>query len=204
MLMVYGKWPTPAVGSTVYYRVYHRSAFPNNLADGGYHPLQNGLNNLAWEWKTGVVENGHVVLEWWFNPFVGNYPWTHFDTGSLFNNKTPVYSVNKTWRIEWALTRNTISTAKVLIRIYDESQSTTTPVFTNDNFWDMDGVGSLTADVAHGTVNLVPSLDESFQNINLGNNGPDVYTRTGNNYEYYGGFAVCLTDWCGPYVSTRG
>lgn len=203
MLMTNGKWPTPPIDGTVYYRVYHRSAFPNNFANGGFHPFQNGLNNLAWEWKTGVVANGQVTLQFWLNGSQDHYPYTHFDISGG-------YLSNHTYRIEWAITRKATGVVgqwgtvtnpgRVQIRIYDESISKTVPAFTNDSFHQMDATTTLTADSAKYYFSLSPSVDESFSAINLGNNGPQVDSRTGNNYEYYGGFAVC-TSWCGAYTA---
>lgn len=201
MINVTSAWAAPVAGSTIYYRIYFR----NDIADGATwlgnnsHPIQLGGLSPEMEWLLQYTggNNGHgesqansIGLAAYLGNAGQSYPDNYYMAGGWGHGTLPSSLV---WnRLEWALTRHaTNSTCKLQVRVYNNAGSLT---WTNVDFW---------GDQNHQLSVIDPTLTFSDMTnilcgVNLGNNGPDQQP-TGNNYIYWGGFAVSRTDWCGAY-----
>lgn len=179
------------IGEFAFYRVYYHCAFPNNFNPGIYHHIQNGLNNLTWEWTINNTGVGYAEVNWYPITTPEAYPWIHVMTGNASNGKTQ-FLLNHTYRVEWRLENIDGVSARVEIRIFDEAVSKTVPIFTNADFWATDSTTlNYSNSPTRNRFNIVNGAGPTFGLFTCGNNGPSADPgRAGNNYEYYADFAT--------------
>lgn len=181
-------WPAPAVGESIYFRMLHYNGLPEGSGVAFSHGMQSNI---------GSISHGFQI----FSPEGGTFTYGFFslsgDVDSFFVRlpaRTPL-------RIEWQLVREPgPARARVRIRIFDESVSTTTPRWTQDDFLENFGEGP------ESLGSLDPSIDlgdegNGFRRYLFGTSGNSSMDTTGF---IVTGFAVCDGSWCGPYHPGEG
>ncbi len=182
---VAGAWPLPAIGRWIYKRVYWR----NNASTAG----QAGFNHPVQSCAGAGPKCGDL---WWRHNFPGGSTWqlqlTTNDTPYPENHHSPgrVFAYDTTYRLEWAMKRLSTTTWELHARIYDSNDVL---LYADGDFLNSEGRGSL-LDLPTIRTNDPTSQIEAL----IGWQGGRGVTG-GGEYIYFGGFAVSLTDWCGPY-----
>jgi hypothetical protein len=186
MVRATNQWTAPAVGQSIYFRIYYRNAAPDGANIGQAHPVQ--ATSIAWEWKIRMPSNGITTLQWIFPNLA--YPDTHYDA--------PV-NTHQTYRLEWRIQRVSSSTCKVQVRVYDSGNV----LIHDNNTFRSESYGGTTYPLATRNPDMPCSGDSDFRTLEVGNNGPITTVGPGV-YVYWGGAAVSLTGWVGPYSPTGG
>lgn len=207
MVQATGQWSIPAVGNSIYFRLYFRSDWTDGLSVGNPHFIQHGGLTPGMEWvyrapggDSGRGESQASSIETNFFASSGTYPNNNFAAGGYGHGTLTSSGV---WnRQEWQFLRDTTNTAQLTVRIYNGAGVLT---WTNVDMW-----GDLSArlSVANPSFPLTDlgggaNPTNQLSTINLGNNGPGSQPA-GNNYFYFGGFAVNLSGFPGPYSLARG
>ena len=180
-------WALPAIGSSIWKRVYWRNNASSPGPAGFVHPLQSCAGAGP---KCGDL--------WWRHNFPGGTTWqlqlTTNDTPYPENHHSPgsVFAYDKTYRLEWQMKRLTATTWELHARIYD---SNNVLLYGDGDFFNSDGDRSL-LDLPTIITNDPTSQQECMIVFQGGNGIPG-----GGEYLYLGGYAVSLTDWCGPHGS---
>jgi hypothetical protein len=186
MMHTDSQWPAPAVGQSLYFRIYYRNAVADGASLAEAHPIQ--ATNIAWEWKLTTPAAGIAPLRWIFPQQV--YPDIHFDA--------PLQT-NQTYRVEWRIQHQAVGVCKVELRVYDGSDVLR---FGNGDFLTELYLGQ-NIPLAVRNPDLACGASADFQTMEVGNNDPNVYTGV-NQYVYWGGAAVSATHWVGPYTPSGG
>jgi hypothetical protein len=185
--MVGTKWPLPTVGTQyLFMRYYFRDALPDGTNAGNPHHMESHVGDIAWAWKHHDPTGGQFDFVWEFPR--NNYPDVEFAVR---------LSTNATYRAEARLFRDSATTAKALVRVYNSSN---TLLATNDNFLNGNGT-SLTA--RDPSITRVTSVAQDLQSMDLGQSGQFGSTAGPGLYNYFGGVAVRVTSdangWIGAY-----
>jgi hypothetical protein len=193
-LKMVNAWPTPDVGTSIYYRMYYRCEFTDaaGFQDGSnHHPVQAD-DNGTWNFHVGNNIDGTFRL------------YIHWDTvlqNWVCNGSTTSLSKNTTYRVEWKVTRATSTTNSMAIRVYGSDDATLLfPNSGNTLFVGDGGSASLEAWGAgfNGGRTGPGSGIDSLALMELGcNGGPALANQP--QYQYYGGVMVRNDTWCGPY-----
>ena len=188
-------WNLPAPGGVLCRRLYFR----HNI-DGSntvtHHPVQSaftaGSCPYAAEWVMDKNDTFRFQVATLVdgNPSANQHRWqTTLQRG-------------QTYRVEERYERVSSTVWKLHIRIYHSSDETT-PIRTDPNFQcDLHSAHTLAAGL--DIVIPDPTCMQHMFIVNQGvgpGRGSDTAT---SNLIYYGGFAVSLTDWCGPFVPGEG
>lgn len=208
MVQASGQWGVPAVGNSIWFRMYVRSDWADGLSVGNPHFVQHGGLAPGMEWvfrapggDTGRFESLQAnSIETNFFISGNSSPTNNYAAGGYGHGTlTPSGAF---FRIEWQLFRNATNTARLTVRIYNAAGTLT---WQNADMW-----GDLNSQlsVANPDLPLIdlaggPNPTNQLGTLQLGNNGPGSQP-TGNHYFYFAGFAVNLSDWPGPYSATRG
>ncbi len=182
---VAGAWALPAIGGSIWKRVYWRNNASSPGPAGFVHPLQSCAGAGP---KCGDL--------WWRHNFPGGTTWhlqlTTNDTPYPENHHSPgsVFAYNTTYRFEWQMKRLTTTTWELHARIYDSNDVL---LYDDGDFLNSDGDKSL-LDLPTIITNDPTSQQECMIVFQGGNGIPG-----GGEYLYFGGYAVSLTDWCGAY-----
>lgn len=182
---VAGAWSLPAIGSSIWKRIYWR----NNTSTSG----QGGFNHPVQSCAFGGSKCGDL---WWRHNFPGGSTWhlqlTTNDTPYPENHHSPgsVFSYNVTYRLEWQMKRLTATTWELHARIYD---SRDVLLYDDGDFVNSEGNGSL-LDLPTIITNDPRSQTECLIGWQGGRG-----VIGGGEYIYFGAYAVSLTDWCGAY-----
>lgn len=181
------RWPIPAVGESVWFRVYKRVVYPASqpaLGNNNHALEERSGNSSNWSFSFDINDNG------WRPKFqsqvVNRYA---LSNGSSAN---PVYLArNVTYRLEWQIQRIAPATCNFHIRIYD---SANTLLYDDSDFY----IGTTQHLGQAPALTLTdPDALDAWQ---LGTNGPganpdgDIVPMW-----YFGAAAVSRADWCGPY-----
>ncbi len=179
--------PNPAVGNSLFYRVYLRVATPDAYtADNLTHPYQDGPSGSQTNWQHEVVTSP-------------NGTWIHrLNTGNAWPNNrwpSPTLNKNQTYRFELQIHRIGTTTWNAHVRLYDSSDRliATDADYNNIN----------------NSANLASTPTFTFNNISfltglqIGGNGwaGGVAGDYGFIAYYWGGLCVRTNDWCGPYAN---
>lgn len=223
------QWPDPIVGGFSAHRMYWRCDIPNsygNLEMNSYHPIEPMAFHppLQFEYQIGVNADGTVLFRVSFG-FTDNTTIGQGPTDWYIKYDCPLLSKFKTYRLEWKQIRisavdtggDTDYNYNYDVRIYDESISATTPLYTAADFVRISGPGSPAPNtLAHDnpinfTMSTSPTADAgtttTTRSQTVGTNGAagtawnSVGTTTRDAFTYFGGVAVSQQDWCGPYVA---
>lgn len=197
-----GILPIPAVGDVQYYRYYYRNDQPYPVTDEQTHPVQDG--------STGGTLNFEMTAR-----NTDGADATFFVTQMLFNGPStvvfnaPLVLRHHTYRFEWRMYRDSTTTFKFDVRVYDEAISALTPLYTGDDYIQtLPIIGSpptLTeyfASTSHTFQNVL-----SLEGINIGVNDGGIAGEDGD-YGYQNGVVITRNEtynselWIGPYGAT--
>jgi hypothetical protein len=190
---VYGTniWAQPAIGESVAFRLYLRNEIADSEGDksanlNSHHPVESNFGNLSWEWLLTSRADGTFPIR--FNtPNGGSGHWVLSQWPEDYLNKF------QTYRLEWKFNRTAVNKYSLDIRIYNQSGAL---IYDKNSIYSGSSANPL----------ATAGLDENLTDANMlgwvvGTNGGG-WTFISDQYTYYGGAAVCLNDWCGPYVSS--
>jgi len=183
-------WPLPAVGGVLARRMYVRMSMDGSSA-GNHHPVQSafsaGACAYAAEW---MISKGTTFA----------FGVANLQNGSLAeaNNHEWMTTLTRdvTYRVEERYQRVTVTTWKLSIRIYDQSGAL---IRQNADFKDTRHTGATLAGQAD-IVTPDPTCLQHFMIVNQGVGAGRGSSNVNADRIYYGGFAVSLTDWVGPYT----
>lgn len=183
-----GGWPAPDIGETIYFRMLIYNDLPANSGVAFEHGMQSNIGQIAHGWQ-------------FFSPDgSGNAQLGFFSLTGGFSNYFASVPAGRPLRLEWAMTRLTGASARVELRVYDETVSTTQHGWSNRDFLGNWGQGPLNLESLTDQLPLGTSTD-GFRTYTFGAAGTTASVATGL---YVTGFAVCLQDWCGPYQFGEG
>lgn len=201
-------WQLPPIGGSLYYRLYFRFAI-GGTGGGTHHPFQSCVNaggccpQSWWKVQKPSATSGETIPL-----FIEQYGAA---SGGPHHHQWGVLDLtrNVTYRVEERYERTGTETWIVRARVYDESVSTTVPIRDESDF-----ACGFSQNPEHGAHTMATALPILFENSSclrgrmLVNQGVGL-TGRGNddpnaNRIYYGGFAVSLSDWIGPYVPGEG
>ena len=191
MLQAVNQWRAPEVGESIYYRFYYRTAVPNGQDLGTAHFFHVGGAGYDYhaQWRNpGTPSNGRALLTtmWYLD---GPAPY--------WSNRITI-NTNQTYRVEWRLQRTASAEMRMDVRVYDNNGAL---LFDDDDF--INDLGTLAS--TDPTERLADP--NALRVLEMGNNDPGGGSLfgTGNQvYVYYGGVAVSLDGWIGPYRSGEG
>ena len=190
------KWPEPAVGESLFFRLYLRNEISDVEGDKGlnsHHPIQTDPSG-PWAWHFSCNGNGTFPI--YFGVTNAPFPKNHWILGIF-----PGVALSKsgTYRLEWRIRRDSATLYSVHSRIYNSS---------NQLVWSEDGVGASggafmgesagtqpTQAQANGTMQLTSNTD--LRHLEIGSNGGPTFIQ--DEFFYYGGMMVRKDNWCGPY-----
>ena len=171
---------TPAVGDSVYFRVYVRIARNETSTTNSNHEIEPVGHTCAyaWQWIFDSYSNGTWRVRIGTGPDGG--PVTRWFPGGANLNQSIVY------RLEWKFTKQSGTDNWLMdLRIYDDT-------------------GTLVKEGSDFTYSGTPL---NAGTITIGDaciNGDFTLGREGNLISapldyYWGGAAICDNNWCGPY-----
>lgn len=192
MVQVEDRWPAPAVGQYLFVRAYWRNAVPDGQTLGLPHPIHigRGMGGAAYAtWMNFTAPSGgssDMVLQLGGGPPFPDMYWSF------------AFATNRTYRIEWRLHRETASTARVSLRVYDDTGA----LIGENADWSNRENGANARTLAQSNP-AMPVNDASFRLLEVGCNGPAGLAAGTGRYAYFGGLAVAVSSsadgWIGPY-----
>ncbi len=186
VVYVAGAWSLPAIGQWIYKRVYWR----NNARTAG----QAGFNHPVQSCAGAGPKCGDL---WWRHDFPGGSRWqlqlTTNDTPYPENHHSPgrVFAYDATYCLEWGMKHLSTTSWELHARIHD---SNNVLLYSDGDFLNSAGSGSLL------DLPTIRTADPSSQVEALIGWQAGRGVTGGGEYLYFGGYAVSLTDWCGPYL----
>ena len=189
-VLVKNGWALPAVGGSLYFRLYFRYDVGAGTGHDHLHTVQTGPpGNCPY---TAELLFGRVSPTT-FTLSIANYGGSSSGAnGHEWLVKRPL-SRAQTYRIEEQYIRTATNSWKVHARLYDSRNNL---VASDADFQESYGAGTLASysgSITSGTDCLRNKMI-GFPNQNGGSDDP------AHQHIYYGGFAVSLTNWIGPYV----
>ncbi|HWA59392.1 MAG TPA: hypothetical protein VG692_19215 [Gemmatimonadales bacterium] len=203
-VMANNLWQLPAVGSAIYFRVYLRNTVGDNVDAGSSyastHPVEsegnpNGISGGYYAMHYGSYADG--TFPFYVNVNNAAYPYNGWTPGAPSSthggrNYDPATLVkNTTYRVEWKFTRVAAGRYDLDMRIYGSDDKTL--LFDRSNIF---AWGGSRQTLATNGSNL-PIDDAHMTELRIGINGG--FATPSPQFVYWGGFAVCANDWCGPY-----
>ena len=182
-------WPIPAIGQSVYFRIYKRVVYPvpgnPNLGNNNHNIEEQAGGASNWSWSFDVDANG-------WRPKMQSQVANKY---ALTSGGSAAYLArNQTYRLEWQIHRIGASTCNIPGRIYN---SAGTLLYSDANFVNQSTGVSL---AATPTLNLTNA--ETLDAWQVGTNGPGVDPGgTVTPMWYLGCAAVRADGWCGPYLN---
>lgn len=180
------RWPIPAIGESLYFRLYKRLVYPvptYPALGNGNHPIEERAGGSSnWSWSFDVDASG-------WRPKLQSQVSTRY---YLTSGGSPVYLArNATYRLEWQVKRTGAAALELHARIYNSANAL---LYGDADF--MNGATSL-ADLPVCGVTDLNGLD----GLQVGTNGPTTTDPGGSIIPmwYLGCVAVRADDWCGPY-----
>lgn len=184
----------PAIGESIYFRFYRRIALPNSHTGDqtthGFHDDTRCCSDMNLSLTLSTTTSGTYGLE------IGT-GYAANDTIAFWSTPNSALQKFQTYRMEFRVHRVSHDGFKLEARVYDSSDQL---VLSNQDFtatgWGARGNHSL----ADGKVlNFASSRGvNALLDLRLGLNGIGGVSGT-YPHGYWGAFAVCANDWCGPY-----
>jgi len=182
-------WTLPPIGSAIWFRIYIRNDIGGTSSGGATRPIQTGppgschLTHMVGMERTGTTGLSLSIN----NETSGNsHVW----------RVSPELQRQQTYRLEYQYTRQATNAWTLHARIYDEAGNL---IRSDADFYDNGGSTTLatySGTITSGTDCLLNHMIGYGQEP--GNGSPDP----AHQQIYYGGFAVSLSDWIGPYGSS--
>lgn len=197
-----GTLSIPGIGESRYYRFYIRVVLPDSYTttDWQTHPIQvgNAAGDSIWMF---IINNRP---EFTSSPFGSSIPAGHYSAEIWFDQGGthwyfPFLPKHETHRFELKVTRDTSTTLKAEMRVYDSSG---TLLYDSDDVIDFDDNVQSTFYASNSTT--IGTSVNSFAVLNCGNNGVGGTAATDEVLTYQGAFGVRTDDWCGPYGNGIG
>lgn len=207
-VMANNLWNLPPVGGSLAFRIYIRNEIADAQGDKGtvyasHHPIEStgvdgSLTGAYYAWHFGSYSDGTFPLL--FSMAQPTFPfngWTFgapaYDHGGRDYDPAP-FDKNTTYRLEWKFTRTGSSRYALDMRVYGAGDQTL--LYDRSSIYAWTGNGQTLETSGTGL-----DIDDSrMLDMRLGTNGGG-WTFTSPQYVYWGGFAVCADDWCGPYTT---
>ena len=177
----------PAIGDSIFYRVYLRVAVPDAFtADPLSHPYQDGPgggSNTNWTFEVLTSTDGTWTHRW----ERGGIPWP--------NNRwsAPKLNKNQTYRFELQIKRNTSTDGEMHVRTYDSSDVL---LYTDADYSNINSSATL------ASTPIFTFKDLNFlKGIRVGDNG--LFGGVQGDFPFimfhWGAHAMRTDDWCGPF-----
>ncbi|HWA15908.1 MAG TPA: hypothetical protein VG817_05725 [Gemmatimonadales bacterium] len=207
-VMANNRWSLPEIGHALAFRVYLRNTVADSEGDKGtvyssHHPIEStgsagSTGGGYYVWHIGSYNDGTFpILFSMNNPAYPLNGWTfgapQYSHGGRDYDPAPL-DKNTTYRLEWKFTRTGTNRYSLSMRVYDQAG---TQLYDDSSTYAWTGNGETLA--SSGT-NLNVD-DRQMVDIRIGTNGGG-WTFNAPQYIYWGGFAVCADDWCGPYTTS--
>lgn len=203
LLQASNQWRVPEVGEYVFHRFYMRFEAPAGHAPQDQHFYHQGQypQGPQYEsclWLNGDPAHGNAVSPDGDYRFALVNDWFRSDP-SWYNVYLKTY---ETYRVEMRMHRDTASTCRYSIRVFDSANQPAGRV--EWEYWGPQGATRL-----EDRVQQVASADSHFRVIEMGYNGSSPTGNfAGGVYNFIGGVAVRITSdangWIGPYTVTGG
>jgi len=186
-ILVTKGWALPAIGGSIYFRLYFRHDVDGSGGDDMHNP-QTGPPGSCPYTRQHVLSRPNTTA-------------LRFAVGNKNNDSTNVHvwECNKnlarqtTYRVEEQYIRQATNSWKVHVRVYDSSD---TMIASDPDF--IDGYTGIVLSNFTGTIT---SGTDCLRNWMIGFPNQLCGSDTAaHQHCYYGGYAVSLTDWCGAYV----
>jgi hypothetical protein len=185
-------WPLPPIGGSLFKRMYFRYDVAGS-GGGDMHAVQ-----------TGPPGNCPYTAEWMFarrGTTQVDFALAHYG-GSGSNSNQHHWLLQfplgrgQTYRVEEQFIRQGTNSWRVHARIYDAANTLIAQDadFTCD-YHPAHTMGSYTGNITSGTDCLRNAMIGYPGQTGKGSSDP------AHQHIYYGGFAVSITDWCGPYIA---
>jgi hypothetical protein len=181
-------WPIPAVGQSLFFRLYKRVVYPvgpNPALGNNNHCIEEqGGGGSNWSFSFDIDANG-------WRPKMQSQVSTRFYLSS--GGAAAYLARNQTYRLEWQVHRISANTCNLHMRIYN---SAGTLLYSDANF-----VNPVSGQSLANTPTLTLTNAETLDGFQVGTNGPGV--DPGGVVApmwYIGCCAVRAEDWCGPYA----
>jgi hypothetical protein len=203
-VMANNLWSVPAIGSSIYFRVYIRNTVANEVDAGSSyastHPVEsegnpNGISGGYYAMHYGSYADGTFPFFVAMNNAA--YPYNGWTPGAASSNHggrnyDPATLIkNTTYRVEWKFTRTAANRYDFDMRIFGSDDKTL--LFDQSNIFAWGGNRQTIATNGTGL-----SIDDSHvSDLRIGINGG--FATPSPQFVYWGGFAVCSEDWCGAY-----
>jgi hypothetical protein len=184
-------WPLPPIGGSLSFRLY----FLHDVAGGGggqLHTVQTGPpGNCPYTAELQFDKQSETTFDF----YISNYG------GSGSNNNQHDWVVRnlakgKVYRIEEQYTRTDVNKWKADARLYDGDVQIAGAADFQCTYHPSHTLASHTGTITSG--------NECFRNKMIGNPGAGQNRGSGDlahQHIYYGGFAVSLSGWIGPYLA---
>jgi hypothetical protein len=183
-----GKFTSPSVGHSRWFRTEMRFDFTNGVNTGSMHPIQvDGFGDLHYTWKMLGMSGGFIQFRIHIDPLVSS-------NGAF--DLVGVIAANTWYELEWELFRSASGILK--IRTINIRDMAGTVVATAHEFINAND-GTTRFDAANPDVTFT---DATVQDYWQGNNGPGGATE--GPLFYFGGTATLLDASCGRYSAGRG
>jgi len=189
----------PSPGAHRYFRVYVAMLWEDNHGDGnGMDGIEHGMESADLGWREGGGGGDG------FNPMMlsrSNGTWNpgfrEISTGHRFASSIGLAKF-RTYRLEWHIAYG-VGTYTIEVRIYDSANRlvVTTSDFVRRNPFP---IGDL---LSNSVLTLASPQDHRW--FRVGSNGPTsnypgLNVDVGDAFRAHGAVAICVTNWCGPYV----
>lgn len=184
-------WPLPPSGESLYKRMYFRHDI-GGTGGGDMHSVSTGPPGACpYSWGFQFARAGTSQFEFSISTTVaGNeHRWTF---NQLLNRET-------TYRIECAFLRQDVNLWRMHARLYGPNEA----LLGDDAAFNCTWHGTHTLQSYTGSIT---SVTDCHRNLMIGQQNQPGRGSTDPAHEnmYYGGVAISLSDWCGPYVAGEG
>lgn len=204
LLKANGRIPVPAVGESVFYRIYLQINIPAAFrADPGTHPIQDGTSGGLSNWElafniTGPADKFYFVIpvdnpggvNAWPNSMWGPAPVRIVENGVRTGYE---FDRNTTYRFEWQIHRIGGNTFNLHARVYDSAERL---LYDDDDFKNANGTASL-AD--RPTLNFLDVTTLAALQVGLNGISGGMASEFPFTYSHQGAVCVRTDTWCGPY-----
>ena len=190
VVAVANAWPAPNVGESIYYRFFLFNALPAGAEVWFEHGMQSNIGDISHAFQLFAPEASTTQfgIGWASRDLPGAY------MAQGLPAATPL-------RVEWAFHREPgEASARVEIRIFDETVSLTSPQWTEADFFSDYGEGNTTIATDAGVLDLAqtsepnPVTNDPFRQYLFGASGSSPATTC---CVLVTGFAVSLDGWIG-------
>lgn len=189
-----GYYAPPQIGESLYIRFYRRLSMPDShTADQTTHGFHD---------DTACCSQGNLAITLFANTS-GSYAmelatgYATNDTLAFWTTEPDAFQKNQTYRFEFQILRTGVETFQLHARVYDSNDQ----LVLGDEGFDTRGWGSrrrwTLADNRELRFNSNRGI-AGLLDLRVGLNGING-VQSAFTHGYWGAFAVCTDDWCGPY-----